>query len=299
MEQKSMTALVSAFSRGYHSSNNKVKIFDDNIAKKLLSEKEYNEISNNMIKGISFFNPAFKGSDASALRWIVDNQLSPTPLARGIFSENSLEKAVEEKASQYVILASGYDTFAYRRPNWGRALEVFEVDLPITLEDKIKRLKEANIKSEENTHYIKADLANKDWIDSLLNANSFNKNKISFFSILGLSYYMKNKDFASLLSTISQICPKGSYIAFDYPVKEEYSKKQEKQEALAKGANEEMLGVYSSEEIIKIASENNFKVIENLTPKEITNKFFTKYNEANPKNQMKAFDNVNYCLLKK
>ena len=29
MEQKSMTALVSAFSRAYHSENNDVKIFND------------------------------------------------------------------------------------------------------------------------------------------------------------------------------------------------------------------------------------------------------------------------------
>ncbi len=32
MEQKSMTALVSAFSRWYHSRHNEVKVFDDSLA---------------------------------------------------------------------------------------------------------------------------------------------------------------------------------------------------------------------------------------------------------------------------
>ena len=40
MEQRSMTALVSAFSRAYHAENNEVKIFDDSTAKLVLGDKE-------------------------------------------------------------------------------------------------------------------------------------------------------------------------------------------------------------------------------------------------------------------
>ena len=43
MEQKSMTALVSAFSRAYHSVNNDVKIFNDSVAG-LLYRTEYSQI---------------------------------------------------------------------------------------------------------------------------------------------------------------------------------------------------------------------------------------------------------------
>lgn len=68
-----MTALVSAFSRAYHSENNDIKIFDDSVAGSLLSEEEYNQIAKSMAQGIQFFYPGFTGSDADALRWIVDN----------------------------------------------------------------------------------------------------------------------------------------------------------------------------------------------------------------------------------
>jgi hypothetical protein len=40
MEQKSMTALVSAFSRGYHAAHNETKIFDDFLADQILTEEE-------------------------------------------------------------------------------------------------------------------------------------------------------------------------------------------------------------------------------------------------------------------
>jgi O-methyltransferase involved in polyketide biosynthesis len=59
MEQKSMTALISAFSRVYHYKNNNVRIFADTFGEKLISEDEYNQISDSMRKEIRFFNPNF------------------------------------------------------------------------------------------------------------------------------------------------------------------------------------------------------------------------------------------------
>ncbi len=86
-----MTALVSAFSRAYHSIHNTEKVFDDYLAKDILTQSEYEQIASNMSKGIKFFNPSFEGTQDEALRWIVDNQLSPSPLGRAAFAERSLE----------------------------------------------------------------------------------------------------------------------------------------------------------------------------------------------------------------
>lgn len=94
MEQKSMTALVSAFSRAYHSLQNTEKVFDGYLAKDILTQSEYEQIASNMSKGINFFNPAFGGTQDEPLRWIADNQLSPSPLGRAAFAEKSFENAV-------------------------------------------------------------------------------------------------------------------------------------------------------------------------------------------------------------
>lgn len=108
MNEKSMTALVSAFSRAYHCQNNSIKIFHDPIAKTLLGKEDYTQIANNMANGIAFFNPNFAGSKTEALRWIVDNHLSPTPLARAAFAEKALQCAIPFGVKQYIILAAGY-----------------------------------------------------------------------------------------------------------------------------------------------------------------------------------------------
>ncbi|POD86735.1 putative S-adenosyl-L-methionine-dependent methyltransferase YktD [Bacillus subtilis subsp. subtilis] len=54
--ESSLTSLISAFARAYHSRYDTPLIFDDFIAKDLINEKEFINISQNMIQGISFFN---------------------------------------------------------------------------------------------------------------------------------------------------------------------------------------------------------------------------------------------------
>lgn len=300
MDQKSMTALVSAFSRAYHSTQNSEKVFDDYLAKKILTENEYEQIVSNMSKGISFFNPSFVGRQEEALRWIVDNQLSPTPLARAAFAENSLENAVKIGAKQYLIFAAGYDTFAYRQSDWASKIEIFEIDHPATGADKQKRIKSVISEKPANLHYVSADFIENNWQNNLLACIEFDKSKISFCSLLGVSYYLSKQVFAETINAISGFIPKGSSIVFDYNDENAYTDKAgeraKKQAAMAGAANEKMLGSYSYMELEKLLAESNFMIYEHLTPNEITEQYFKKYNKANPNHQMTAFDNVNYCL---
>ncbi|AIE80049.1 group-specific protein [Bacillus cereus] len=54
--EASVTSLVSAFGRAYHSEFDNPKIFDDYVAKEFISQKERNDIEMNMVQGIHFFN---------------------------------------------------------------------------------------------------------------------------------------------------------------------------------------------------------------------------------------------------
>ena len=215
MEQKSLTALISAFSRAYHALNNEVTIFNDSLARDLLTDEEFNQIAKNMSDGIGFFNPSFVGEPEQALRWVVDNQLSPSPLGRAAFAEKSLEWAVRTGTEQYLIWGAGYDTFAYRQPLWAKALQIFEVDHPATARDKQERLKSAGIVIPDNVHYIEADFTKGTWKKEMQNHNSFNSDKISYCSILGVAYYLSKESFESVISSISSIVAKGSPIIFD------------------------------------------------------------------------------------
>ena len=52
MEEKNMTALVCCFARAYHNKNSNIKIYEDNLAEKILSKEEYDNISINMSNSI-------------------------------------------------------------------------------------------------------------------------------------------------------------------------------------------------------------------------------------------------------
>lgn len=300
MEQKSMTALVSAFARAYHQINNQERIFNDSVAKLILSDQEYDQIAGSMTRGINFFNPSFVGTAAEALRWIVDNQLSPTPLGRGIFAEKALENSMNLGTEQYLILAAGYDTFGYRQPKWGEKLQIFELDRPVTIQDKQRRLETAGIQIPNNVHFVPSDLTKDDWEDDLLRMTVFDQKKISFCSLLGISYYLSKEAFETILNKLKRLIPKDSTIAFDYPDEYTFTDKAgartKKQLALAGGANEKMLAGYSYSELEKLLSDNGFLISKHLLPNEITKKYFENYNKANPSNIITAFDNVNYCL---
>lgn len=121
----SMTALVSAFARAYHTRREGAKIFDDKYARLLLSTEEHEQIGAHMASGVSFFDPAFRGDAGDALRWVMDGYLSPTPLARTAFAAEELARS---GAEQVLSLAAGYDTVGY-----DSGLPLFEADRPEVL----------------------------------------------------------------------------------------------------------------------------------------------------------------------
>ncbi len=291
---KNMTALVSAFARAYHSKKSDVKIYDDTLAEKILTNREYESVKKNMTDGINFFYPSFCGTEDEALDKIVYGSLAPSPLGRAAFANSSLKTAVNIGTEQYIICGAGYDTFSYRRPEWAQSLKIFEVDKEEMIKDKQLRLKKGGIDAPENTEYIALDFSKENIGSTLLKNKNFQKEKKSFFSLLGLTYYISQKDFEKTLNNFSQIAPVGSSVIFDYPEKSG-SKDFKKHSALA-AANEKMLSAYSYSEIEKILSKNGFLIYEHLTPDEITDRFFSSYNKANPDKNIKALDGVNYCL---
>lgn len=303
MDQKSMTALVSAFSRGYHAANNEVKIFDDVLAFGILTEEEKRQIALSMSGGIKFFNPAFCGTQEQALRWIVDNQLSPLPLGRAAWAEKAVETAVRIGAAQYLIIAAGCDTFAYRQPEWAKKLKIFELDHPYMSADKQKRVQRINAGKPENLYYIPVDLAEDSLCDKLRACTSYDNTKLSFCSLLGISYYISKDTFGKLIADIADSVPDGSTVVFDYfdefAFTEQAGERAKKQLMLADGAGETMLAGYSYAEMTRLLSGRGFLIYGHLTPAEITEQYFYDYNKANPGNIITGFDNANYCLAVK
>lgn len=284
--KNNMTALVSCFARYYHTVNSNIKIYNDTLAPAILTKLEIENISKNMMKGIKIFNPYYDEDDS--LKWVVNNILAPSVLARSIFNEKHLLNEIRLGLK----LGSGYDTSWHKISD---KVSVYELDKKEIIEDKVKRVKNANINT-KNINYISCDF-NSNWIENLLKS-SFDKNKKTFCSLLGLSYYLDREIFKQTISILSKNTPAGSVIVFDYPSNIE-TKKEIINQALAKEAGEEMKSKYSYKDIEAIVQASNMLIYEHLNYQDINDTFFYDYNTLNPSNKILAPKGVAYCLLVK
>lgn len=290
MEQN-MTALVSLFARAYHQKNKDIKIFDDLLSTKLITEKEYEMIGLNMSQGISFFNPTFKGSKEEALKWIVDHQLSPSVLVRSAFCKEAIEEMKEKGCQQYLDFASGYDLFAYYYQN---QMHVFEIDKKEVIEDKRQRCKDVDI---ENIQFLSIDLSQENWINTLLQGD-YQEDQLSISSMLGLSYYLTKDEFKKMLKQLSKYLLKGSRLVFDYPSIQE-SKETKINEMLAKEADESMKAKYSFAELKEILNLYHLTIIQHENHQTATEKYISNYNIYYKDDPIKAPEGVCYCVVEK
>ncbi|MFJ8218173.1 class I SAM-dependent methyltransferase [Bacillus cereus] len=294
--ESSVTSLVSAFSRAYHSEFDCPKIFDDYVAKDFIPQKERNDIETNMVQGIQFFNTdiaqQFQDNPQEILKWITQVQLAPTPLARASYCERVLLHEITLGAKQYVILGAGLDTFSFRHRELENKVEIFEVDHPSTQAFKIQRVKEAEYEVPSNLHFVSMDFT-KDFSKQKLVNEGF-ENKKTFFSLLGVSYYLAKEELASLIECLFEMVPEGSSIVFDYPDENLFTEKGlsnrvENMVKMAAVGGEPMKSCYSYREMEALLEKSGLLIYEHLSPKDINTLYFEGRNDY-----LKAFETVQY-----
>ena len=294
--ESSLTSLISAFGRAYHSQYDTPKIFDDYVAQELISKKEISEISENMINGIQFFNEGIaqtlQGKSEEVLKWITQVQLSPTPLARAAYCEKVLLNEIMLGLKQYVILGAGLDTFCFRHPGLEKILEIFEIDHPSTQEFKKKRLDNANLITPGNLHFVSMDFTKKFSFQKLIDEGF--ENKKTFFSLLGVSYYLTKEENSRLISSLFAKAPIGSSIVFDYADENLFEEKGisnrvENMVKMASASGEPMKSCFTYNEIEHMLEKSGLLIYEHLSPVKINDRFF-----SNRTDYLTAFETIHY-----
>ncbi|GCF75003.1 S-adenosyl-L-methionine-dependent methyltransferase [Bacillus cereus] len=294
--EASVTSLVSAFGRAYHSEFDSSKIFDDYVAKDLISQKERNDIEMNMVQGIHFFNKdiakQLQDNPKEILKWITQVQLSPTPLARAAYCERVLLHEIALGAKQYVILGAGLDTFSFRHRELENKIEIFEVDHPSTQGFKIQRVKESGLEIPSNLHFVSMDFT-KDFSKQKLVNEGF-ENKKNFFSLLGVTYYLTKEELSSLIECLFEMVPKGSSIVFDYPDENLFTEKGlsnrvENMVKMAMVGGEPMKSCFSYAEMEALLEKAGLLIYEHLSPEDINKLYFEGRNDY-----LEAFETVHY-----
>ena len=292
----SITALMSAFGRAFHAENEEHPVFADHLAKNLMTEEEYAAVQGYLLGGTQFFEPELDPAEQppkELLRRLVNVHIAPSPLCRAAYAERALKTAVLTGTKQYVILGAGLDTFAFREPAFLSKYRVFEVDHPLTQADKLERIARAGWTVSDNLAFVPVDFT-KDSLAKRLIAAGFDPSAKSFFSWLGVTYYLSAEAIDTMLSALSSICADGSSLVFDYPDENFFDapeKRVQNTMMMAKAGGEPMQSAFSYSELEKLLEKHGFLIYELLTPDDIQRDVIDRAGA-----DLKAFEHVNYCL---
>lgn len=294
--QASITALMSAFGRAFHAENEEHPVFADHLAKNLMTEEEYTAVQGYILGGAQFFEPEIdpaKQEPKELLRRLVNVHIAPSPLCRTTYTEQALKTAVLTGTKQYVILGAGLDTFAFRETEFLSKYQVFEVDHPLTQADKKERSAHAGLIAPDNLTFVPVDFT-KDSLAERLLAAGFDPTAKSFFSWLGVTYYLSAEAIDTLLCALSSLCADGSTLVFDYPDENFFDAPEKRVQntiMMAKAGGEPMQSAFSYRELETLLEQHDFLIYELLTPRDIQRDIIDKTGA-----DLKAFEHVNYCL---
>jgi methyltransferase (TIGR00027 family) len=199
LRNASRTALGVAALRAVHQlMDDAPKILDDPIAALLLDDD-----GRQMLEA----NPArVREPDIVALRSRV--------VLRSRFAEERMAEAVRRGVRQCVILGAGFDSFAYRQPDWARRLRIYEVDHHATQAEKRRRLQKAGVPMPTNLEFVAIDFESVSLRDGL-HTSSLDFSEPTFFSCLGVLVYLTREAVDAIFALVGGF-PVGSEIVFTF-----------------------------------------------------------------------------------
>ena len=285
--QARFTSLLSAFARAFHA-RSAAPVFADTLARSLLTDDEWAQISGHILAGRQFLLPDMPDlPDDQALERLVNAQFLPATAARSRFSDDSLRTAMRTGAEQIVLLGAGLDTLSLRAPG----LPVFEVDRPAAQADKLARIHRAGLQS--GATFMPADFALDD-LPARLREAGFEPARKSYFSWLGVSYYLSLPVIAELLSSVAELSARGTTLLFDYadegfmtsPVR-----RVQNMIAMAQAAGEPVQTTLSQGQLAALLERHGFQVYELLPWQALQERYFAGRGDG-----LSAFEHIG-CVL--
>jgi methyltransferase (TIGR00027 family) len=217
--QVSKTALAAAYIRAYHAAHDHPKIFDDSLAQVLVPPEAGQFMEGLFVEGLQKVAPELATSCPDRAGVLAASmRLSAAPpliLSRSRYAEDLLWMAVKQGVQQYVIIGAGLDSFALRRPDSLGHLQVFEVDGHATQALKGQLILAAGKKQPPWLHLVPLDFS-QERLATALARTGHDPRVPSFFSLLGVTFYLSRRDLFDTLGAIAKVAPAGSQVVFDY-----------------------------------------------------------------------------------
>jgi methyltransferase (TIGR00027 family) len=279
--QAGVTALITAYARAYHATHDSPKIFDDFVADQMYTPEEHALFDQNLAANVKDIDPELAlthPDQATALARVMQLHYCPITLSRSRYTEDCLEVALQQGAEQYVILGAGFDTFAFRRPELAERLQIFEVDHPVTQAQKRQRIAYAGWDLPAHLHFVSIDFT-KESLPEALQRSTYRPEKSSFFSWLGVTFYLTEDVVFGTLRAISGMAANGSAIIFDYIdadgfIPEKAGKRVQLMQKTAAMIGEPMKVGFEPQGLAGKLAGVGFHLEEDLGPAEIERRYF-------------------------
>jgi methyltransferase (TIGR00027 family) len=140
---------------------------------------------------------------------------------RSRYAEDSLFEAARSGVRQFVSLGAGYDTFAYRQPEWAQTLRIVEIDHPATQSSKLDLLERKGIRVPENVEHLPLDLE-KEALGPGLAKTAFDPARPAFVACLGVLAYLHVETVHEILDNLGKL-PRLSRFAFTFATRTDAS----------------------------------------------------------------------------
>ena len=294
---ESMTAKLCSFVRAHHSIYERNKIFDDYLAFDLMGSNEYVNIRNliesgkcGMCENCSSTCPYHDKISQTV------HLLAPIPLSREAFTLDIFNAFIQKNTRcQYVICGAGMDSFLFRNDNPN--ITIFEVDHPDTQKYKQHRIAELGWIIQKNISFVPVEFSRDDMATKLLEAG-YDPNLPTFFTILGVTYYLSLKSFENTIERIDSVSASGSTIVLDYPENTPFDastpERVRRLAQMTERLGERMTQGFSLEEMHDVFERHHCKIIKHLSPQAIQNKYFKDRQDG-----LTAYENIHFISAEK
>lgn len=203
----SHTALLCGIARARHQLLDGAEIFQDPLALDILGPA----LAAQVRAAVDGNGPRSRSKDAGSFSQAMRGAL----VVRSRIAEDTVRDAVEDGATQYVLLGAGLDTFALRK-QWPPGLKrVFEVDHPATQAWKQGLAAQAGLAMPPGAAYVPVDFERQDFMEQLV-AHGFERRERTVFAWLGVTMYLAPEAVEATLQGIGAQSAPGSVLVFDY-----------------------------------------------------------------------------------
>ena len=168
-----------------------------------------------MIPGFIRFLLRFPGAPRLLARITAPSGIYEYVIARTAFMDAQFRAALEEGFDQVVIFGAGFDSRAQRFAGLNRGTRIFELDAPVTQEEKKKAYEKKGIPIPPELTFVPLDL-NRHSLEESLEAAGYRTGARSFFMLEGLLMYLTPGAVERLFAFLGRSSAPGSRAAFDF-----------------------------------------------------------------------------------